>query len=143
MPYCKKDPMEKTPEVHGSSPGGGRRGQRRAAGKRAERNPTDITQDPTFFQIAGRILKITPRAMATYLKDYGLGDKVPIDPEECLAHLGRELELAMQSEPTANDSRSGMMEYRSPSLIFKTVGSKVVNIRINLKLAGRRKRGGG
>jgi len=83
-------------------------------------------------------LKITPQAMRKYFEEYGLGDKVPADPEECLEHIGRELGLAMRSEPNSTGTASGMVEYRSPSLIFKMIGSKVVNIRISLKLGRRR-----
>jgi hypothetical protein len=79
------------------------------------------------------VVKVTPQALQKYFREYGLDDGVPAHCEVSIRHLAQELEVALQSEPKSIGVSGRMFQYQSPSLNFRMVGSKVVNIRINLK----------
>jgi len=86
-----------------------------------------------YVKAAGRVYKVTPQAVEKYFREYGLDERVASDREVSIRHLAEELEIALQSEPVSVGVSGRMVQYHSPSLNFKMVGSKIVNIRISLR----------
>lgn len=86
-----------------------------------------------YVKAGGRVYKITPQAVEKYFREYGLDECLPSEREISIGHLVEELEIALQSEPVSVGVSGRMVQYHSPSLNFKMVGSKIVNIRISLR----------
>lgn len=88
---------------------------------------------PAYIRVHGRIYTLTPKALANYFREYGLDRGVPHGLDECVEHIAGEMEIALSRERKAVGIRGRLSQYESPGLIFKLVGSKVVNIRISLR----------
>jgi len=104
-------------------------------GKAAEE--PSFPEDGILARAGGRVFKVTPKAMRTYANEYGLGGDMPFDLEQCLDHIEMALEEALKGTPKPAYTRSRMVALESPSLVFKMVGSKIMNIRISLKYSSR------
>ena len=97
----------------------------------------DSLEDPIYIKIDGRIFKLLPQALKSYATEFGLVELDPLDFQECLRHIVGELRLALRTVPKVVGTRRRLSQYESPSMIFKLVGSKVVNMRISLKYNSR------
>lgn len=91
--------------------------------------------ETALLRVQGRIYQITAGALRSYLKEYGFCHAAPCDYEECLGHIEGELEVALATRPQAVGTRGRILQYDSPSLAFKLIGSRIVGIRISLKYA--------
>jgi hypothetical protein len=109
--------------------------ERHANGRRST-EPT-FPEEGILARAGGRVFKVTPKAMRTYVNEYGLGGDMPFDLAQCLDHIQMELEEALKGSPKPAYTRSRMIALESPSLVFKMVGSKIMNIRISLKYSSR------
>ncbi|MDA0838936.1 MAG: hypothetical protein O2857_14240 [Planctomycetota bacterium] len=97
----------------------------------------NFPEEPILARAGGRIFKLTPKALRTYANEYGLGSDMPFDLDECVDHIEMELEEALKGDAKPAYTRSRMIALESPSLVFKLVGSKIMNIRISLKYSSR------
>lgn len=88
---------------------------------------------PVYIRVRGRIYKLMPKALTNYMGEYGLKEGVSYGFGECLDHIASEMAIALSRKRKPVGIRGLLFQYESPSLLFKVIGSKVVNIRISLR----------
>ena len=88
---------------------------------------------PAYVKVHGRVYKLMPNALRSYFHEYGLDGDSTYGYNDCLEHIAREMEVALARKAKPVGIRGRLFQYESPSLLFKLVGSKVMNIRISLK----------
>ena len=104
--------------------------------------PRSLTiNGPAYITVRGRVYKLTPNALRSYFREYELDRGLACGFNDCLEHIAQEMEVALEGKPRAIGIRGRLFQYESQSLLFKLVGSKVMNIRINLKTGERINRG--
>jgi hypothetical protein len=89
------------------------------------------------IKVGGRVWEITCRAVRKYSREYNPTNGFD---NECIKHIGKQFAKALDEgvqETKTDKFRRTHKVYRSPTMVFETISSMVVSMRINLRYSSR------
>jgi len=100
--------------------------------QRSKSRPLPVN-GPAYIKVLGRVYKVTPNALRNYFGEYELGGDLFYGFNDCLEHIAQEMEVALGRKPKPVGARGRILQYESQCLLFKLIGSRIMNIRISLR----------